>query len=445
MQVFKIAFRNLSRNKKRSITLAIAASFTFFIATAGLGLGAGMIKSLGDQLTALGGGHVWVLSSFRDANGKEYSASYMYDKEKKLIEEAVKESGLKVKYRTYRSSSYGQLIFGSKSMGINIFGVHADEPLLTATTAFREGSFEEMKKCENAIVLSELLVKEFNLALGDTLLFETTNVEGKQTVAEFTLKGILLNQSLLSSALGSYANIDYLNKIDGVKNDRNAFGYATFYLEEGESDTASALALEKALRAQGLDVTNREKAGKENPKRPKSAIMQQLGKDDFKGYRFAVVCVYDESPSYMSFFTKMRVAIFAGILVLLLFTMIGVANTFRMVVHERRREIATMRAIGASRRTVVSLFLAEAAFLMTFGALAGFVSALILMMILGAIPISPTSTLSVFSSGGHIRWILYPTDALLWLAVLVVITVFIVYKTSKKSAESVVAHGLLAD
>lgn len=445
MQVFKIAFRNLNRNKKRSVTLAVAAAFTFFVATSALGLGAGMIKSLGDQLTALGGGNVWVISSFRNEAGKELASSSMYGEQKKLIDEALADSGLAVKYKIHRSSSGGLLIFGSKSMGSNIFGVYSDEPLLKDTVAFKEGSFEEMKKCENAIVLSELLVKEMNLALNDTLLFETTDANGKQTVAEFTLKGILINQSLISSATACYANIDYINKIQGVENAKDAFSYAAFYLEEGKSDVEGALALEKALRAKGADVTSREKAMKENPKNPRTSLNTQLSKDDFTGYRFSVRCVYDESPGYATFFTKMRLAVFAALFVLLLFTMIGVSNTFRMVVHERRREIATMRAIGASRSTVISIFLSEASLLMTIGALSGFVLSLILMTILGAIHFPATSAFSVFTYAGHIKWILYPLDVVMWLVILVGITAFIVYKTSKKSAQTVVASGLLAD
>ena len=55
------------------------------------------------------------------------------------------------------------------------------------------------------------------------------------------------------------------------------------------------------------------------------------------------------------------------------------------------------------------LFLAEAGFLSVIGAAAGFVLALLVMLIISLIPISIDSVLSMLTTNGHFLWILSPT------------------------------------
>ena len=76
-------------------------------------------------------------------------------------------------------------------------------------------------------------------------------------------------------------------------------------------------------------------------------------------------------------------AISLGIfLVLLLIIMVGITNTFRMVLIERVKEIGTMRAFGMQQNTVKAIFLLEALFLGLFGGLAGLVGASLVMVVL---------------------------------------------------------------
>ncbi|MQY77227.1 MAG: FtsX-like permease family protein [Spirochaeta sp.] len=56
----------------------------------------------------------------------------------------------------------------------------------------------------------------------------------------------------------------------------------------------------------------------------------------------------------------------AGLVVfilLLVITMVGITNTFRMIMLERTREIGTMRALGMQRGSVRNIFLSEALFI----------------------------------------------------------------------------------
>lgn len=70
---------------------------------------------------------------------------------------------------------------------------------------------------------------------------------------------------------------------------------------------------------------------------------------------------------------KIVLGIIGGIA--LFVALIGITNSMLMAVLERTREIGILSALGASRRTISAMFLTEAAWLGTFGALFGLLGA----------------------------------------------------------------------
>ena len=73
---------------------------------------------------------------------------------------------------------------------------------------------------------------------------------------------------------------------------------------------------------------------------------------------------------------------FAGVLVALLVAVIGIFLAVTTLVAERQRETGMLRAVGASRSQVASLFMSEAGLIGVASSLLGIISGFVLALIL---------------------------------------------------------------
>lgn len=443
MKTLKIAFRNLNRQKRRSVLLGIAVGFVFLISAFIQGMANGMLQSMEYNIANQVGGNIWISAAKKDVDTpseKQVGYAAMGAEQKELFDSIVKELNIDVKTISLRSPISGRLIFAGKTIPTSIWGVEENESLAWNSIAFKEGSREAMKK-ENALLLSEKLVEELNLALHDIILFETKNDAGQKTVEEFQLEGIARDNNLLASGMTVFANINYINKIYGVQ-DPSSFGAYFIMLKDQNKQDAVAQAIENKFREKNLLVTDRTLAKKESPSIPLKSLLKQLGKGKWDGYKYFVASMNDESQSLVQLKTLVSVIALGVLVVLLTLTMIGVANTFRMIVFERRGEIGTMRACGAKASFVRHIFRLEGLLLTCFGALAGLATGVCIMFILSCIPISASSVFSMFAHGGHLIWKLSAVPLILWFIVLAILTIIAVAVPARKASKMLPSEAL---
>ncbi len=100
----------------------------------------------------------------------------------------------------------------------------------------------------------------------------------------------------------------------------------------------------------------------------------------------------------------------------------GIMNTALMAVFERTREVGTLRAVGARRRRILQIFLAEAAFLGASGALGGALLGAGFILFFGRYGIPAFSEAQRYSYGGDYLFpVLSAADLALVPAVMLVI------------------------
>jgi putative ABC transport system permease protein len=118
--------------------------------------------------------------------------------------------------------------------------------------------------------------------------------------------------------------------------------------------------------------------------------------------RRIVVTSLDDVLSDLLALVRVVDAISLGVFLALLgITMIGVANSFRMVVLERSAEIGTMRALGMQRSVVRRLFLLEALVTTGMGVIVGGALAALAAVVAGLVPVDAPGV-AFFLKGGRI-------------------------------------------
>jgi putative ABC transport system permease protein len=164
------------------------------------------------------------------------------------------------------------------------------------------------------------------------------------------------------------------------------------------------------------------------------SILSDLRKQSYVGSKFVITNLNNEITTIKGVFTVVQAAAFGFFVLLLLVIMVGITNTFRIVVWERTREIGTMRALGMQRGEVRSVFLYEALFLSLAGCLAGIALSSVLLGILGAIKWNLMTELSFFMNKNHLMVKLDPALLIGTLVLVSALTLLAALLPARKAA-----------
>lgn len=208
-----------------------------------------------------------------------------------------------------------------------------------------------------ALLISVATADRLGARVGDDVTLVLNTLGGQRNSLELVVSGIYQDNSFFGYA--SYLNLDTLNSALGHAPEAITSMGAMLkagYNAEVEGERLRA-ALAPVLATYPTIKTRDEQtyAFEQNGAGAQVAVMTlgaNLAQIDDILYSLVVVA----AGSTMAF---------------LAIVMIGVGNTYRMVVFERTRELGTMRALGLGRARLVALIAAEAGWLALAGALIG--------------------------------------------------------------------------
>jgi len=463
-----VAFRNLNRQKKRTFLLGGAVAFGILIVTVINGFSGAFSRNVAENMAHLFAGHVFVEASEKTPKGKTLDLI----RDDRVVLEALAAAGIPADYVAKRSSMNVTLVFEGNKTSQNIFGTDLEgEKYLKERLSFKDGGFELTKTEPRALILSEGVAKKLNAHIGDTILAQLKTVTGQNNVGEFVLAGITQDMGLFSNML-AYAHREYFNKlIDIGPNEYQLFGIMTADLAKSES---VAVKLNAALkeRAPVFELPPVVPAPKQAAKSDKSKsdtvtsdatkpnqastvasetvaaasdssspmgsryrkLLRLSRKETWEGSKYRVFTIND-MISQIEQLVGVLNGVSLGILVtLFLIIMVGIANTFRMIMYERVKEIGTMRALGMHRGSVRTLFLMEAGLLSAAGALAGMLVAALVMLGL-SIPDFGTGTFfALLMKNGHLSFSPPLVQSLANLLLVVAMTALAAYLPARSAA-----------
>lgn len=441
-----IALRNLSRQKRRSILLGSALSFSMFILILVNGITGGLVLSLQKNFSSLVAGHIFFIQMEKDENN---NLQLTIDDDQALMA-SLADSGLDIDKATRRTVVSGTVLYAGKSIARSIAGVDwTEDSRLGDSLELLAGDASRMAGSDGIIIsrtLAELLgllpkqtlsyaeraqlrrdIKvrwraenkawDLNEALdteverleieakerqeelmpaiiGEEVLVQLSTIHGQQNVASFRVHGIFDAQ--MDSA---YVDREELNAyLEMEAGTYNQFG---LLLNDFSNLDAKTAMLHSRLQQDYDLVPLSEVTGK-----TANTIVANYDDMDFSGKKTLITNLNNELGSFVSILTGVQAGSFGLFLVILLVVMVGLVNTYRIIVYERTREIGTMRALGLQQGQVRILFLLEALFLALGGCVPGALLAIVLMAGLNMISLDTFTEIAYFLDDGHISYTL---------------------------------------
>jgi len=428
--IANIAFRNLSRQKKRTILLGSAIAFGVMIVTLINGFAGAFSSNVSENFSNLMAGHIFISGTEKGPNDKDMSVI----RNDSSLTAAVEASGAPTKYITRRSAFSGTLIFEGKKIRTNVDGAQLDkETFLRERLLLKDGSWDAMAD-ETALILSEKIAAKLNADVGDTILVQMQTVNGQNNVGEFTLAGISFDAGIFG------ANLSYVNELLGLAPDE----YQTMgiMLDGLKNTEVSASEIYARLNESGVQLFERGVKDETGAETPFQALLRKQNKESWEGVKYRLFTINEMLSQIKQIVAALDTTAAIILVVLFVIIMVGITNTFSMVMFERIGEIGTMRALGVQRGGVRSMFLYEAVFLALGGAIAGIILALIVMLGISMINFGMDSPAFLIMKNGHMSFYLPPLKAVGNVIIIALLTLVAVSSPAGKAAKLTPAEAL---
>ncbi len=432
--LLRIAFRNSGRQKKRSVLLAGAIAFGVVVVTILNGFTGGVSRNIEGALTDMIGGHVYVsgteltdsrliINVIRDSDGSGSSLASAVDE----VEDDIAELNR-------RSRTLGTLIFGSKQTNQFVEGVDwHGEPSFFPSLSLTAGSLPR-EEDRNALILPESVAGRLRVEIGDQVLVRVATVTGQQNVGELVLAATTEDAGFMPFS-SAFVRLDYLGELIGTG--AGQFQLLHLYLRDPRQSDRVAEVLRARLPIAPEEEQEQEEGGPP-PGTPGAfgAGVSRLADDEepWEGTRFEITTLDDIMAQVSDLFRVLDIVSLVVFLILLTITMVGVVNTFRMVLLERINEIGTMRAVGMQRGSVRGIFLMEAGFIGLLGALIGLVLAGITMLVLGQFSLDTDSPLQFFLDDGRLTFAVPPLSVLTNVVILLALSLLAAFIPAFRAA-----------
>jgi putative ABC transport system permease protein len=447
------------------------------------GFTGGLVSNVQKNFADLIAGHIYFIQLEKGADGRLLN---MVTDDKALME-ALKTLKFGYTAATRRTAVMGTVIFGGESVGRQITGINwKEDTQMAGNLKFLAGDAKAMDGSDG-IVISSLLAeslglipkktlsykdkallkqelrakwkeggKKFNLdktlddevkkkeaalkiiqiqkaplAIGEEVLVELKTIYGQQNVGDFRVRGIYDARM----DIAAYVDREKLNALVAMPaGSYNLFG---LFLKDYSNLNAKTMELYTALKGKYDLVPMAKVTG-----RSSNTIVSDLAKDDFKGTKTLITNLDNELGSIIGVLTGVQAGSFVLFLIVLAVVMVGLVNTFRIVIYERTKEIGTTRAVGMQRGQIRRLFLLEALFLSLGGTIPGGLLGVGILNIVKLFEFSSFTEMGLFLDNGRITWALSPALFVGSFLTVILFTLLAALLPANRAAKMEPAHAL---
>ncbi|MDR2445465.1 MAG: FtsX-like permease family protein [Spirochaetaceae bacterium] len=353
---------------------------------------------------------------------KELDADqHIYAETIPLIRQKIEESGIapdKIVLRTLENNTDNTIYFNGTAVPLKyVVGVDWDAEIdYFNSLNFTEGS-PSPDFDDGTILISTPVAAYIGARLGDLVLLETETLYGQKNTAFFT--------------------------IGGVVDDRSLFGYYKSFVSRRALNTVIGFAADDCSTV-GLFFGKR--AGIESKRKKLQAILEDVvplrplvhdrdGFSDQQDWKWTGVMFFLLTiPVYVSEVTQILqalniIAYFLYIMMLLII-LVSAGVTYRLILHERTKEIGTMRTLGFYEKDIRRVLLVESFILATVSLVTGFCLTLFVNWIVSRLSFSWFPSFEIFLKNGRLQSLYNPLMVALNIAAIYIILITAVYVPS---------------
>ena len=443
-QLIRIAARNTSRQKKRSLMLGGAIAFGFFVITLINGFSAGLVDSVKDNISWQFGGQIYISGAQLSDRGSEIAV--LGDTETAL--NAVAALGDQVSSVHQRSKASGSLYFGTREENVRLEGIDTiGERQLLEHLEVLAGDMSELANAAT-IAIPDETARKLGVGVGEAIMFRVATVTGQQNVGEFIVVAITAGDAGLGFA-SAYTAKDQLNALVGLGQDQ--FQSLNVYLKDIKDVERAADAIHAELALKAAVEPREEFRGDESSHMSSMRRMLGIGglrsvalDEQWTGTKFSVTTIEDVMAPILSLVGILDLMSLWVFVVLVVIIMVGILNSYRMILLERTAEIGTMRAIGVQKSGIRDIFLWEAFITSAAGALAGFALALIAAALLSLFDLGGSGLFSLFLADGRLSFHAGPMETFRNFAIISLMSLAAAYLPARAASRLEPAAALRA-
>ncbi|GHV75989.1 hypothetical protein AGMMS49942_08100 [Spirochaetia bacterium] len=395
--MLRLALKYLFRYHRRYLFLFLALTFSFGIVTLITSVKDGMYENVYNSAQSHYAGDIITLGIDNDVSQTEH----MQKDDMVKILKAIINTNINPERTVMRTLSGTGILYYNGSAVTLKYTIGADwdtEKKFFDSLIYRER--REMPAGEDTILLSAPVAGELGARLGDSLILEMKTRYGQSNTGVFVVGGIV-EDSTLFGYYKAYVSRPVLNRLLLFGEDECS-SIGMFFSDRRETDTKKIILqneLEKIISTAPL-VRDRDELIHER-------------NENWAGVKIFVLTI----PVYLS-----EIADLLGALniityflygIMLVIILVSAMVTYRLIFHERSRELGTMRAIGFYEGDVRYILVLETIALGLLSEAAGFIFALLVSALLRFISFSWFPSFEIFMKEGSLTALYLPRTMLI--------------------------------
>lgn len=402
MQFAALALRNLLRQKRRTTFLAAAVAIGFAVVVILLGFSDGLVANLKSNLSHAFGGQVFIKAEEWNQYGKIVAKITDPGQVDQALE-AIKSS---IQSFSRRSTVESTVVFGSRTVRSSLSGVEWNRENDFRANLVAVAGAVPNSLAPNQILLNADTAFKLGASVGDDLLVKFKTLDGQQNVLDFTVAAVIKTAGGGLFSQDSYLTLAQANQMLGLGS--TEYQALNIYLKDISQQVQAAHSLETAFQLVSHANVSLREDQKPGANPMQKMMDQMLGENadtaKWTGSRYSISILDDFMSTFVSLISAIQGIALVIFLIMMSVTVIGISNTFRMILQERTVEIGTLRALGLRRKGILSLILGEAVAVIVLGLLSGGLVAFVIALLLSGLPLGGDQMTSMFLLQGRLSF-----------------------------------------